>query len=187
MSGGSFQSWVIGIAVLAACAVLITSVIRTVTGRFRRKIVIYDIEPDSGVPPEATIGLVAQLREKVRRDLRRQASDAYPAGSRVLDEDINAGLMPISGRLPMTAVTTDVRLAIRKVVTRITRMANDAVSELSMGLRTVASPEVQGLLSALGGILPVQRGWNIRVHPVIRGTGSGAEAGLNLELSRRFG
>jgi hypothetical protein len=187
MSGGSFQSWVIGTAVIAACAVLITGLIRTGAGRFRHKIVIPDIEPNSGAPPEATIGLVAQLRETVRRDLRRQASDAYQAESRVLDADINAGLMPISGRLPMTALTTDVTLAIRKVVTRITRMANDAVSELSMGLRTVASAEVQGLLSALGGILPAQRGWNIRVHPVIRGTGSSAEAGLSLELSQSGG
>lgn len=187
MSGGSFQSWVIGTAVIAACAVLITGVIRTAAGRFRRKIVIHDIEPDSGVPPEATIGLVAQLREKVRRDLRRQAAEAYQAESKVLDADINAGLMTISGRAPMTAVTTDVRLAIRKVVTRITRAANDAVSELSMGLRAVASPEVQGLLSALGGILPAQRGWNIRVYPVIRGTGGSAEAGLSLELSQSGG
>lgn len=187
MSGGSFQSWVVGTSVAAACAVLLIGMIRTAAGRLRRKIVIHDIEPNSGVSPAATIGLVAQLREKVRRDLRRQAGEAYRAESRVLDMDIHAGLMAISGGVPMTAVAADVTLAIGKVVTRITRMANDAISELSMGLQAVASPEVQGLLSALGGILPVQRGWNIRVYPIIRGTGSSAEVGLSLELSQSGG
>lgn len=193
MSGGSFQGWVIGSALLAACSVLVAVVGRAWFGRLRSKIVIHDIEPDSGVPSEATIGLVAQLREKVRQELRRQGRDAYPAEAETLDADIKAGLMTITGRAPVTAtyashaMSNVVTKAGIEVVTAIKGTTGDAISELSAGLRTVAPPQVQGLLTALGVILPAQRGWIIRVYPAIRGSGSSAEAGLSLELSQSGG
>ena len=55
---------------------------------------------------------------------------------------------------------------------------------LAAGIRAMAPKEAEGLFAALSAALPTQRGWAIRVFPVLRGPGSGAAVGMAVELAQ---
>jgi hypothetical protein len=125
------------------------------------------------MPSSAAPGLSAQLRQAVQRALLQEGRAASEAVLVTLDQDIRGGLLRASGAVQVRAITTGLRST-----------TEDSLAVLSAGVRAVASKESEGLLAALSAALPAQRGWTVRVIPVLRGTGSDAEPGLAVELAQ---
>ena len=165
--------WVIALLALTAAILVAVGMVRAWLGRRRPQVVIHDVELDHGVPPEAAAGLSPQLRENVRRELRRQRGDAMHAEMQTVEEDIASGLVTVrSGAVRMTAVAD------------LDRTTSDSMAALSAGLRAVAPTGGEGLAVALDLALPAQRGWSVRTFPTIHGSGADAEAGLSVEVAR---
>jgi len=165
--------WVIALLALTAAILVAVGLVRAWLGRRRPQVVIHDVELDHGVPPEAAAGLSPQLRENVRRELRRQRGDAIHAEMQTVEEDIAAGLVTVrSGAVRMTAVAD------------LDRTTSDSMAALSAGLRAVAPTGGEGLAVALDLALPSQRGWSVRTFPTIHGSGADAKVGLSVEVAR---
>ena len=161
--------WVIALLALTAAILVAVGLVRAWLGRRRPQVVIDDVELDHGVPPEAASGLSPQLRERVRRELRRQRGDAIHAEMQTVEEDIAAGLVTVrSGAVRMTAVAD------------LDRTTSDSMAALSAGLRAVAPTGGEGLAVALDLALPAQRGWSVLgVHPTRSRRSGGRPAHCN--------
>jgi tetratricopeptide (TPR) repeat protein len=165
--------WVVAVLILAAAVVAFLGLVRAWLGRRRPQVVIHDVGLDEGVPAEAAAGLSRQLREKVRRELRRQSGDATHAQMETVEEDIAAGLVTVrGGAVRMTAVG------------ELDRTTSDSMAALSAGLRAVGPNAAEGLAVALDLALPAQRGWSVSAFPTIRGWDAGAQVGLTVEVGR---
>jgi tetratricopeptide (TPR) repeat protein len=165
--------WVVALLILAATIVAVLGLMRAWLGRRRPQVVIHDVELDEGVPAEAAAGLSRQLREKVRRELRRQSGDATHAQMETVEDDIAAGLVTVrGGAVRMTAVG------------ELDRTTSDSMAALSAGLRAVGPNAAEGLAVALDLALPAQRGWSVSAFPTIRGWAADAQAGLTVEVAR---
>ena len=140
--------------------------------RLHPQVVIPDVELDKSIPAEAAAGLSRQLRDTVRRILRRQGDDARQAEMETLEEDIAAGLVTVHG------ATT-----LKTTVAELDRTTADSMSTLSASLRAVAPKEAEGLASALEFAIPAQRGWIVRASPTVRGDGADAQVGLSVEIA----
>jgi hypothetical protein len=167
-------AWVIALLSLTAAVLVAVGLVRAWLGRRRPQVVIHDVELDEGVPAEAAAGLSPQLRDKVRRELRRQIDDATHAEMETVGEDLAAGLVSVRGGA----------VRMRTAVAELDRTTSDSMSALSAGLRAVASTEAEGLAVALDLALPAQRGWSVRIFPTIRGYGANAKVGLSVEVAR---
>jgi tetratricopeptide (TPR) repeat protein len=165
--------WVVAVLILAAALLGVLGLARAWRGRRRPQVVIHNVALDDGVPAEAAAGLSPQLREKVRRELRRQSGDATHAQMETVGEDIAAGLVTVrGGAVRMTAVE------------ELDRTASDSMAALSAGLRAVGPSAAEGLAVALDLALPAQRGWSITAFPTFRGRGGDAQVGLAVEVAR---
>ena len=147
--------WVVALLILAAAVLGALGLVRGWLGRRRPQVVIQNVELDEGVPTEAAAGLSPQLREKVRRELRRQSGDATHAEMETVEEDIAAGLVTVrGGAVKMTAVD------------ELDRTTSDSMAALSAGLRAVGPNAAEGLAMALDLALPAQRGWSGNGRPI---------------------
>jgi len=165
--------WVFALLILAAAVLGALGLVRGWHGRRRPQVVIQNVELDEGVPTEAAAGLSPQLREKVRRELRRQSGDATHAEMETVEEDIAAGLVTVrGGAVKMTAVD------------ELDRTTSDSMAALSAGLRAVGPNAAEGLAMALDLALPAQRGWSVHAYPTIRGWDADAQVGLTVEVAR---
>jgi len=170
---GVITAWVVALLSLTAAVLVAVGLARAWLGRRRPQVVIHDVELDDGVPAEAGAGLSPQLREKVRRELRRHIGDATHAEMETVEKDLEAGLVTVrGGTVRMTAVA------------ELDRSTSDSMAALSAGLRAVAPNEAEGLAVALDLALPAQRGWSVRSFPTIRGYGAKAKVGLSVEVAR---
>lgn len=170
---GVITAWVIALLSLTAAVLVVVGLVRAWLARRRPQVVIHDVELDDGVPAEAAAGLSPQLREKVRRELRRHIGDATHAEMETVEKDLAAGLVTVrGGTVRMTAVA------------ELDRSTSDSMAALSAGLRAVAPNEAEGLAVALDLALPAQRGWSVRSFPTIRGYGAKAKVGLSVEVAR---
>jgi tetratricopeptide (TPR) repeat protein len=165
--------WVVAVLILAATVVAVVGLMRAWLGRRRPQVVVHNVELDEGVPAEAGAGLSRQLREKVRRELRRQSGDATHAQMETVEEDIAAGLVTVrGGAVRMTAVR------------ELDRTTSDSMAALSAGLRAVGPNAAEGLAVALDLALPAQRGWSVSAFPTARGWDADAQVGLTVEVAR---
>ena len=165
--------WVVAVLIVAATVAALLGLARAWLGRRRPQVVIHNLELDEGVPAEAAAGLSRQLRENVRRELRRQSGDATHAQMETVEEDIAAGLVTVrGGTVRMTAVG------------ELERTTSDSMAALSAGLRAVGPNAAEGLAVALDLALPAQRGWSISAFPTIRGWDVAAQVGLTVEVAR---
>lgn len=165
--------WVVAMLILAAAVLATLGLVRAWLGRRRPQVVIHNVELDEGVPAEAAAGLSPQLREKVRRELRRQSGDATHAEMETVEEDIAAGLVTVrGGAVRMTAVE------------ELDRTTSDSMAALSAGLRAVGPNAAEGLAVALDLALPAQRGWSVCAFPTVRGWDAGAQVGITVEVAR---
>ncbi len=143
--------------------------------RSRAQVVIQDVAAVEGVPQSATPGVSSQLRQAVWRLLLREKErgDASYAVLKTLKQDIDDGLLRTHGHVQMGTIAAELRPSIE-----------DSLAVLTAGIRAVAPGQAEGLVAALGAILPRQRGWVVRAYPVLRGEGSAASVGLSLELGQ---
>jgi hypothetical protein len=163
-------AWVVALLSLTAAALVTIGLARAWLDRRRPQVVMHDIELDGGVLGEAAAGLSVQLREKVRRELRRHIGTATHAEAETLGRDLAERLVTVRGTVRM------------KAVAELDRATKDSMAALSAGLRAVAPNEAEGLAVALDLALPAQRGWSVRCFPTIRGYGANAKVGLSLEV-----
>ncbi len=169
---GVITAWVVALLSLTAATLVSVGLARAWLGRRRPQVVIHDVELDEGVPAEAAAGLSVQLREKVRRELRRHIGDATHADMETVQKDVEAGLVTVhGGTVRMVAVG------------ELDRTTSDSMAALSAGLRAVAPDEAEGLAVALDLALPAQRGWSVRCFPTIRGYGANSKVGLSVEVA----
>ena len=173
------QTWATAITVWvgAVLGVMVTvmigfGLVLAYRARLHPQVVIPDVELDESIPAEAAAGLSRQLRDTVRRILRRQGDEARQAEMETLEEDIAAGLVTVHG------VTT-----LKTTVAELDRTTADSMSTLSASLRAIAPKEAEGLASALEFAIPAQRGWMVRASPTVRGDGADAQAGLSVEVA----
>jgi len=165
--------WVVSVLILGAAVIAVVGLVRAWLGRRRPQVVIHNVELDEGVPAEAAAGLSRQLREKVRRELRRQSGDATHAQMETVEEDIQAGLVTVRGGAVRVTAVGD-----------LDRTTSDSMAALSAGLRAVGPNAAEGLAVALDLALPAQRGWSVSAFPTIRGWDTGAQVGLTVEVGR---
>jgi tetratricopeptide (TPR) repeat protein len=169
----AITGWIVAALILAATSIAVLGLARAWLGRRRPQVVIHNVELDEGVPAEAAVGLSRQLRERVRRELRRQSGDATHAQMETVEDDIAAGLVRVrGGAVRMTAVA------------ELDRTTSDSMAALSAGLRAVGPNAAEGLAVALDLALPAQRGWSVSTFPTIRGWDAGAQVGLTVEVGR---
>ena len=143
--------------------------------RRRAQVVIEDVAAAEGIPQSAASGLSPQLRQAVWRALLREKErgDASYAVLKTLKQDIDDGLLRAHGHVQMRAIAAELRSS-----------TEDSLATLAAGVRAVAPAQAEGLVAVLGAILPPQRGWVVRAHPVLRGEGGDADVGLTLELAQ---
>jgi tetratricopeptide (TPR) repeat protein len=143
--------------------------------RRRAQVVIEDVAAVEGIPQSATSGLSAQLRQAVWRLLLREKErgDASYAVLTTLKQDIDDGLLRAHGHVQIRTVAAELRSS-----------TEDSLAALTAGVRAVAPAQAEGLVAALGAILPPQRGWVVRAFPVLRGEGRDADVALTLELAQ---
>jgi hypothetical protein len=162
---------VVAVLTLVAAAVVVLGLGRALLGRRRPQVVIEDVVAVEGMTAPAA-GLSPQLRQAVRQALLQESRNASYAVLDTLDQDIKDGLLRAYGSVQVKTISTGLRST-----------AEDSLTVLAAGLRAVAAKEAEGLLAALGAALPAQRGWAVRVFPVIRGTRSRIEVGVVAELA----
>jgi tetratricopeptide (TPR) repeat protein len=173
LRASAITGWAVAVLILAATVIAVLGLLRAWLGRRRPQVVIHNVELDEGVPAEAAVGLSRQLREQVRRELRRQSGDATHAQMETVEDDIKAGLVTVrGGAVRMTAVA------------ELDRTTSDSMAALSAGLRAVGPNAAEGLAVALDLALPAQRGWSVSTCPTIRGWDAGAQVGLTVEVGR---
>jgi hypothetical protein len=171
---GVITAWIVALLSLTAAVLVAVGLTRAWLGRRSPQVVIHDVELDDGVPAEAAAGLSVQLREKVRRELRRHHGDATHAEMETVEKDLADGLVTVrGGTVRMKAFRAE-----------LDRTTSDSMAALSAGLRAVAPNEAEGLAVALDLALPAQRGWSVRCFPTIRGYGAKAKVGLSVEVAR---
>jgi hypothetical protein len=143
--------------------------------RRRAQVVIEDVAAAEGIPQSATSGLSPQLRQAVWQILLREKErgDASYAVLKTLKQDIDDGLLRAHGDVQMQTIAAELRSS-----------TEDSLAALTAGVRAVAPAQAEGLVAALGAILPSQRGWVVRAYPVLRGEGRDADVGLTLELAQ---
>lgn len=169
----AITGWVIAVLILTATILAALGLVRAGLGRRRPQVVIHNVELDAGVPAETAAGLSPQLREKVRQELRQQSADAAYSQRETVEADIAAGLAAFrGGAVKMTAVA------------ELDRTTSDSMAALSAGLRAVGPNVAEGLAVALDLALPAQRGWSVCAFPTIRGSDTGAQVGLTVEVAR---
>ena len=143
--------------------------------RRRAQVVIEDVAAVEGIPQSATSGLSAQLRQAVWRLLlqEKERRDASYAVLTTLKQDIDDGLLRAHGHVQIQTIAAELRSS-----------TEDSLAALTAGVRAVAPGQAEGLVAALGAILPSQRGWVVRAFPVLRGEGRDADVALTLELAQ---
>jgi tetratricopeptide (TPR) repeat protein len=143
--------------------------------RRRPQVVLEDVAAGEGIPQSAISGLSPQLRQTVSRLLNREKErgDASYAVLKTLKQDIDDGLLRTHGHVQMRTIAAELHSS-----------TEDSLAALTAGIRAVASTQAEGLVAALGAILPAQRGWVVRAYPVLRGEGADADVGLTLELAQ---
>ena len=188
--------WVGAVLGTALILMVVIGVIHAGRIRLRPQVVIPDVELDEDVPPGAAAGLSLQLRDSVRRALRREVDDARQVEMKTLGEDIAARLVSLHGITSLTDAgpdhaTTDsmsdlpaVPIAGLPAVPELDREAKDSMSKLSAGLRAIAPKDAEGLAAALEFVIPAQRGWLVLASPTVRGTGADTRVGLRVEVAR---
>src|SRR5215510_4986983 len=165
-----------GIALAIAIAFLVIATWLPLAWLHRRRaqVVIEDVAGGEGIPRSAASGLSPQLRQAVSRALlhEKEHGDASYAVLNTLTQDINNVLLRTHGRVQ-----------VRMIAAELHSSTEDSLAALTAGIRAVAPSQAEGLVAALGAILPPQRGWVVRTYPVLRGEGGKTEAGLTLELA----
>jgi hypothetical protein len=146
---------VVAVLTLVAAAVVVLGLGRALLGRRRPQVVIEDVVAVEGMTAPAA-GLSPQLRQAVRQALVQESRNASYSVLNTLDQDIRDGLLRAYGSVQVKTIST--------------------------GLRSTAEDSLT-VLAALGTALPAQRGWAVRVFPVIRGTRSRIEVGVVAELA----
>jgi hypothetical protein len=142
--------------------------------RRRAQVVIEDVAAGEGILGSAAFGLSPQLRQAVSRLLLREKEqgDASYSVHKTLKQDIDDGLLRAHGHVQMRTIAAELRSA-----------TEDSLDALMAGIRAVAPTPAEGLVAALGAVLPSQRGWVVRAYPGLRDAGGDAEVGLTLELA----
>ncbi len=161
----------VAVLTIIAAALVVVGLVRAWAGRRRAQVVIEDVAPVEGVPSSSALS--PQLRQAVRQALLRESRDASNSVFKTLESDIEARLLSTAGRVQVKAITTGLRST-----------TEDSLTMLAAGVRAVAPKEAEGLFAALSAALPTQRGWVIRVFPVLRGPGSGGAVGMAVELAQ---
>ena len=143
--------------------------------RRRAQVVIEDVAAVEGIPQSATSGLSAQLRQAVWRLLlpEKERRDASYAVLTTLKQDIDDGLLRAHGHVQIQTIAAELRSS-----------TEDSLAALAAGVRAVGPAQAEGLVAALGTLLPSQRGWMVRAFPVLRGEGRDVDVGLTLELAQ---
>jgi hypothetical protein len=165
----------IAVAITIAFLVIAGWLPRAWLHRRRAQVVIEDVAAAVGVPELATSGLSPQLRQAVWRLLLREKErgDASYAVLKTLKQDIDDGLLRAHGHVQMRMIAAELRSS-----------TEDSLAALAAGVRAVGPAQAEGLVAALGALLPSQRGWMVRAFPVLRGEGRDADVGLTLELAQ---
>jgi hypothetical protein len=158
---------------LVAVLLVVVGLGRAWVGRRRPQVVIEDVSSAEGIPASAASGLSPQLRQAVRQALLGESKNASYAVLKTLDQDIKGRLLRAHGQIQMKTIAAGLRSE-----------TEDSLATLAAGVRAVAPKEAEGLLAALSAALPAQRGWVVRLFPLLRGTGSAAEVGVALELAQ---
>jgi hypothetical protein len=162
----------VAVLTLIAAVLVIVGLMRAWAGRRRVQVVIEDVVPVEGFPSSAASGLSPQLRQAVRKALLEQRDDASYSVLNTLEQDITGGLLRARGTIQVKTIKAGLRST-----------TEDSLTLLAAGVRAVAPKEAEGLLAALSAALPVQRGWVIRVCPVLHGAELGADVGMVVELA----
>jgi hypothetical protein len=162
----------VAVLTLIAAALVVVGLGRAWRGRRQAQVVIEDVVPTVGIPSSSTSGLSPQLRQGVRRALLQETLDASFSVLNTLEQDLKSGLLHARGGVRLKTITAGLRST-----------TEDSLTMLAAGVRAVAPKEAAGLIAALGAALPAQRGWAIRVFPVLRSNGSNTEVGMAIELS----
>jgi hypothetical protein len=163
---------VIAVLGLVAAAVVVLGLVRAWRGRLHEQVVIEDVAAGGGVSADAVASLSPALRQAVKRALGAESLDASYAQVRTIADDIKGELLVAHGTTSVTEVAA----------TALRSSAEDSLSTLSAGIGAVAPDHAAGLVGVLTAALPAQRGWRVRALPTVRGSGSTAEIGINLEL-----
>lgn len=163
---------VVAVLTLIAAVLVVVGLGRAWRGRRKAQVVIEDVSPIGSLPTSSVSGLSPQLRQAVRRQLQQETRNASYSVLKTLDHDIKSGLLRTRGRIRVATVTNGLRST-----------TEDSLTTLAAGIRAVAPKEAEGLIAAMSAALPAQRGWTVCVTPVLRGTGSGTEVGMAIELS----
>ena len=166
-----------GIALAIAIAFLVIATLLPLAWLHRRRaqVVIEDVAEGEGIPRSAASGLSPQLRQAVSRALRheKEHGDASYSVLNTLTQDIDNGLLRTHGHVQ-----------VRTIAAELHSSTEDSLAALTAGIRAVAPSQAEGLVAALGAILPPQRGWVVRTYPALRGEGDKTQAGLTLELAQ---
>jgi tetratricopeptide (TPR) repeat protein len=165
----------IAVAITIAFLVIAGWLPRAWLHRRRAQVVIEDVAAAAGIPESATSGLSPQLRQAVWRLLLREkeCGDASYAVLKTLKQDIDDGLLRAHGHVQMRTIAAELRSS-----------TEDSLAALTAGVRAVGPAQAEGLVAALGALLPSQRGWMVRAFPVLRAEGPDADVGLTLELAQ---
>ena len=165
----------IAVAVTIAFLVIAGWLPRAWLHRRRAQVVVEDVAAAVGIPESATSGLSPQLRQAVWRLLLREKErgDTSYAVLKTLKQDIDDGLLRAHGHVQMRTIAAELRSS-----------TEDSLAALATGVRAVGPAQAEGLVAALGALLPSQRGWMVRAFPVLRGEGRDADVGLTLELAQ---
>ena len=128
--------------------------------RRRAQVVIEDVAAGEDIPRSAASGLSPQLRQAVSRALlhEKEHGEASYAVLTTLARDIDDGLLRIHGHVQVRAIAAELHSS-----------TEDSLAALTAGIRAVAPSQAEGLVAALGAILPTQRGWVVRTYPALRG------------------
>ena len=161
----------VAVLTIIAAALVVVGLIRAWAGRQRAQVVIEDVAPVDGIPSSSALS--PQLRQAVRQALLQESRAASNSVFETLESDIDARLLSTAGSVHVKAITTGLRST-----------TEDSLTMLAAGVRAVAPKEAEGLFAALSAALPTQRGWVIRVFPVLRGPGSTGAVGMAVELAQ---
>jgi hypothetical protein len=164
---------VIALLAVTAAVLVAAGLVRAWRGRRRAQVVIEDVAPVDGIPSVAAAGLSPQLRQAVRQALLQESSDASYSVLNTLEQDIRGRLLRAHGSVSVRAITSGLRST-----------TQDSLDLLAAGIRAVGAKQAEGVLAAIAAALPAQRGWTIRVFPVLGGTGPGTDVGVVVELAQ---
>ncbi len=156
---------------LVAVLVVTVGVWRAWVDRRRPQVVVEDVVAGAGLSTDDLASSSVAFRQMLRRAVRTQTTEARAAVKDTLRTDVEAGLLHTGGGLDVATLAQTLEKSTR-----------DALAPLTSGMQALAPERSEGLVAALGALLPTQRGWQVRVVVVRAVDGPGPRVGLSVEV-----